>query len=102
MVLYPWSVMHQSRKTNKVDLHGSITMTKKLWMGVGLTPGNAEDMYSGRAKALGMLAGLLFIRYYISCYNPDQYTETCLNCFCDKQGILRMSLISLQALHAGQ
>jgi len=31
--------------------------TITLWKGVGLAPGNAEDMYSGRAEAFGLMAG---------------------------------------------
>ncbi len=40
-----------------------------LWRGVGLAPGHAEDMYSGRAEAFGLLAGLLFVQSYLSYYN---------------------------------
>jgi len=34
---------------------------RHLWSGIGLAPGPAEDMYSGRAEAFGVLAGLLFL-----------------------------------------
>ncbi len=32
-----------------------------LWKGVGLALGSADDMYSGRAEAFGILTGLLFL-----------------------------------------
>jgi len=36
-----------------------------LWRGVGLAP-HADDMYSGRAEAFGLLAGLIFIQSYLA------------------------------------
>jgi len=32
----------------------------RLWAGIGLALSAAEDMYSGRAEAFGLLAGLIF------------------------------------------
>jgi len=64
--------------------HGDTT----IWNGVGLAPGNAEDMYSGRAEAFGMLAGLIFFSYYTSCYQKPAYQGTSLHCFCDNLGII--------------
>jgi len=34
---------------------------QSLWKGVGLAPGTADNMYSGRAEAFGLLAALLFL-----------------------------------------
>jgi len=59
-----------------------------LWRGVGLAPGHAEDMYSGRAEAFGLLAGLIFIQSYLAQYNTQQLAGTRLQCFCDNQGII--------------
>jgi len=64
--------------------HGDTT----IWTGTGLALGDAEDMYSGRAEAFGVLAGLLFFSYYISCYHPNQYKGTSLQCFCDNLGVI--------------
>jgi len=60
----------------------------KLWTGVGLAPGDAEDMYSGRAEAFGVLAGLLFFHYYTLCYQQNVYQGTSLQCYCDNLGII--------------
>jgi len=46
-----------------------------LWAGVGLAPGHAEDMYSGRAEAFGVLAGLLFFQHYITCFPSENYHQ---------------------------
>jgi len=59
-----------------------------LWKGVGLAPGEAEDMYSGRAEAFGLLAGLLFIEHYIASYEPAQFNDSPLKCFCDNAGVI--------------
>jgi len=59
-----------------------------LWKGVGLAPGPAEDMYSGRVEAFGVLVAIMFLRYYIQCYRPNQLNETKVNCFCDNLGII--------------
>ncbi len=45
-------------------------------------------MYSGRAEAFGVLAGLLFLQYYISCFTPETYHGAKFQCHCDNQGIL--------------
>jgi len=62
--------------------------TTPLWRGVGLAPGPAEDMYSGRAEAFGLLAGLIFIQSYLEQYNTPKAEGTRLQCFCDNQGII--------------
>jgi len=62
--------------------------TTILWKGVGLAPGNAEDIYSGRAEAFGLLAGLLFIQHYIESYEPRQFNDSPLTCFCDNVGVI--------------
>jgi len=62
--------------------------TTTLWRGVGIAPGHADDMYSGRAEAFGLLAGLIFIQAYLSQYSLQQYAGTRLQCFCDNQGII--------------
>jgi len=59
-----------------------------LWSGVGLAPGHAKDIYSGRAEAFGILAGLLFLQHYITSYNPAQFTDSPLQCFCDNAGVI--------------
>jgi len=47
--------------------------TTTLWKGIGLAPGTDEDIYSGRAEAFGLLAGLLFIQHYIKSYDTTQF-----------------------------
>jgi len=59
-----------------------------LWKGVGLAPGQAEDIYSGRAEAFGLIVGLTFLQYYISCYGQHTFHETALQCFCDNIGVI--------------
>jgi len=61
---------------------------RHLWAGVGLAPGNTEDMYSRRAEAFGVLAGLLFFWYFMACFPPNNYRGAQLQCHCDNQGIL--------------
>jgi len=46
---------------------------RNLWVGIGLTPGTAEEMYSGQAEAFGVLAGVLFFSYYTSCFPMTNY-----------------------------
>jgi len=58
-----------------------------LWRGLGLAPGPIEDMYSGRAEAFGILAALIFLQYYLSCY-PVLTQPIQLNCFCDNLGVI--------------
>jgi len=62
--------------------------TQPLWKGIGLTLGQASDMYSGRAEAFGLLTGLTFLQYYISCYRLDSFTASPLQCFCNNKGII--------------
>jgi len=59
-----------------------------LWKGVGLTPGHADNIYSGRAEAFGLLAALLFLQYYITSYGPEHFTDSPLKCYCDNAGII--------------
>jgi len=59
-----------------------------LWKGTGLAPGTADDIYSGRAEAFGLIAGLTFLHYYISCYGANRFQEADLNCFCDNLGVI--------------
>jgi len=58
-----------------------------LWKGVGLAPGPAEDIYSGRAEAFRLIAGLTFLQYYISCYGHHTFHENTLQCFCNNIGV---------------
>ena len=59
-----------------------------LWKGVGLAPGHHEDIYSGRAEAFGVLAALLFLQHYIKSYEPTQFTDSPLTCYCDNAGVI--------------
>jgi len=61
---------------------------RPLWRGVGLAPGPAADIYSGRAEAFGLLAGLTFLQYYIHSYGPQQFQATQLQCYCDNIGVI--------------
>jgi len=61
---------------------------RPLWKGAGLAPGNADDMYSGRAEAFGLLAALLFLAHYIDSYRPTHFENTIFNCFCDNSGVI--------------
>jgi len=51
-----------------------------LWWDMGLMPGPAEDMYSRRAEAFGLLTSAMFLAYYLSCYNQS-IPLTTFNCF---------------------
>jgi len=51
-------------------------------------PSHADDIYLGWAKAFGILASLLFLSYYIGCYEPENFTLSPLYCFCDNAGML--------------
>jgi len=62
--------------------------TDTLWRGIGLAPGHANDIYLGQAKAFGLLAGLTFLQYYISCYKPESFTPSLLHCFCNNAGVI--------------
>jgi len=60
-----------------------------LWRGIGLAPGQAEDMHSGHAEAFGMLAALTFLHHYIhSYYDPTMFEETSISCYCDNNGVI--------------
>jgi len=61
---------------------------QNLWAGVRIAPGTAEDMYSGRAEAFSVLAGLLFFNYYTACFPKTNDTHAQLQCFCDNLGII--------------
>jgi len=67
------------------------TITHKntpLWKGMGLAPGTAKDIYSGHAKAFGLVVGLTFLHYYISCYGHHTFQEADLQCFCNNIGVI--------------
>jgi len=83
-------VSDASVQKNKQSSFAWIIMqdTTTLWSGVGLTPGHAEDIYSGRAEAFGLLAALLFLQHYITSYGPEQFTDSPLKCFCDNAGVI--------------
>jgi len=70
---FAWIITHEERP---------------LWAGVGLAPGHNEDMYSGRAEAFGVFAGLLFFCHYTASFSPASYHGATLQCHCDNQGIL--------------
>jgi len=59
-----------------------------LWKGIRLAPGTADNIYSGCAKAFGLVAGLTFMHYYITCYSHHAFQEADLHCFCNNMGIL--------------
>jgi len=61
---------------------------QKLWKGVGLAPGAAEDIYLGRAEAFGLLAALLFLAHYIKSYGRANFKNALFNCFCDNIGVI--------------
>jgi len=52
---------------------------RPLWQGVGLAPGNADDMHSGRAEAFGVLAALIFLSHYIQSYGPHLFLSQLFN-----------------------
>jgi len=61
---------------------------RSLWKGVSLAPGTADDMYSGRAEAFGLLAALLFLAHYVKSFDPQDFQESPINCFCDNIGVI--------------
>jgi len=71
--------------------------TTQLWWGQGLAPGPAEDMHSGWAEAFGLLATLMFIQHYLSCYDPLPDVAT-MKCFCDNLGVIT----NILAFHANE
>jgi len=68
--------------------------TTTLWKGVGLAPGTTEDIYSGRAEAFGLLAGLLFIQHYIESYDSSQFTDSPYTASATMQELSQMSMTS--------
>jgi len=64
--------------------HNDVT----LWKGAGLAPGLAEDIYSGRAKASGLIAGLTFLKHYVSSYEHTCFKATLLCCYCNNLGVI--------------
>jgi len=60
----------------------------KLWQGVGVAPGPVADIYSGRAKAFGLIAGLTFLQHYVASYEPSHFKATPLCCYCDNLGVV--------------
>jgi len=58
-----------------------------LWRGLGLAPGPADNMYSGRAEAFGLFAAISFLQYYLSCYSPLPL-RCQVSCFCDNSGVI--------------
>jgi len=61
---------------------------------MGLAPGPVDDMYSGRAEAFGVLAAILFLQYYLSCYQQD-IPPSNITCYCDNLGVIT-NLIELR------
>jgi len=59
-----------------------------LWKGVGLALGHADNMYSGQAEAFGLIAGLTFLHYYMTCYGHALFHESTLHCFRDNLGVI--------------
>jgi len=59
-----------------------------LWKGIGLAPGTADNIYSGWAEAFGLLTGLLFLQHYIESYDPSQFTDSPLHCFCNNASVI--------------
>jgi len=59
-----------------------------LWKGVGLAPGTADDMYSGRAEAFGLLAALLFLAHYIESFEPPTFRDSHIDCYCNNIGVI--------------
>jgi len=61
---------------------------RPLWKGVGLAPGHADDIYSGRAEAFGILAGLTFLHHYLESYGRAHFQPTPIICYCDNLGVI--------------
>jgi len=57
-----------------------------LWRSQGLAPGPEEDIHSGHAEAMGLLAALIFLSYYISCYTTPHPSK--VRCYCDNAGVI--------------
>jgi len=67
-----------------VITHNNMT----LWKGLGVAPGPAEDIYSGQAKAFGLIAGLTFLRHYVASYKPTHFKAMPLHCHCNNLGMI--------------
>jgi len=59
-----------------------------LWKGVGVAPGPTDDIYSGRAKAFGLITSLTFLQHYVQSYKPTSFKATSLCCYCDNLCII--------------
>jgi len=70
---------------------------RSLWKGVGLAPGTADDMYSGRAEAFGLLAALLFFAHYIESFEPQDFQDSPINCYCDNIGVITRTTEKISA-----
>jgi len=58
-----------------------------LWRGHGLAPGPCDDTYSGRVEAYGILAALIFLHFYLMCYDHQFPAQSC-NCYCNNSGVI--------------
>jgi len=70
---------------------------RPLWKGVGLAPGTADDMYSGRAEAFGLLAAIIFFAHYVESFAPQDFRDSPINCYCDNIGIITRTAEKLSA-----
>jgi len=68
-----------------------------LWKGVGLAPGTADDMYSGRAKAFSLLAALLFLAHYVESFEPPAFQDSPIDCYCDNIGVITRTTEKMSA-----
>jgi len=59
-----------------------------LWRGIGLAPGDAEDMHSGRAEAFGVLAAILFLSHYVQSFGHHLFPAATINGYCDNNGVV--------------
>jgi len=60
----------------------------KLWQGVGIAPGPADDIYLGQAEVFGLIAGLTFLCSYIASYESSTFKATPLCCYCNNKGVI--------------
>jgi len=58
-----------------------------LWRGLGLAPGPHDDTYSGRAEAYGLLAAIIFLHFYLQCYD-NQVPPQSLPCYCNNSSVI--------------
>jgi len=65
-----------------------------VWCGNGLAPGPEDDTYSGRAEAYGLLAAIMFLEFYVQCYDYQIPPQT-IPCYCDNSGVIT-NLTSMQ------